>query len=104
MYTITKYYTNSCPSCKTLTVLLNGIEERLDMQGELQVKEVNCEDVPEAFVSKMQIVGVPTVVLTFLGGTFYREVARFTGPKTKSDLDSWVITAIAKDKETYNNA
>lgn len=84
MYKLLKYYTDSCSSCKTLTSVLKNFEDKYP------VDSINCEEVPEAYLSKTGVEGVPTVVLLWETDTERQELARFTGPKTTSELTSWL--------------
>ena len=82
MYTLTKYYTNECSSCRALTAILESISGEV-----VELRGVNCADVPEAFLSKTGILGVPTVVLSDPQG---KEINRFHGPKSKQQIIEWL--------------
>lgn len=96
MYKVTKYYTENCPSCKVLSAIMANYADVVE------ISEINCDDVPEAFLSKTSIMGVPTVVLTYNNNNTLREVARFMGPKTHRQFGEWLNESIEKDKAITN--
>jgi len=95
MYKITKYFTEECTSCKNITNILNKYNDIAE------VFNIDCNAVPQSFLSKTGIMGVPTVILTYETKDTLREVGRFVGPKSDSQYKEWLESSIERDKKEH---
>lgn len=94
---LTEYYQKWCPACQKLDPLLQELDNRIERNEiDFRIQKVDCTDCE---CDKNEIKSYPTAILRNFG----KEVARFTGYKTWTELTDFITSHTSINKEIFED-